>query len=711
MKYLYPLTLIFILSVFAPLTGANIDNVKPIKVACIGNSITYGAGVADRENNAYPKQLQNMLGDQFKVQNFGISGRTLLNKGDLPYTESNEYQQALAYSADIAIIMLGTNDSKIQNRIYLNEFIDDYKSLISSFKEQNNEARIILMLPPPSFVTDTTSIWDPIISKEIIPKIQEVAYDFNLELINLHHLFVNQSHLLPDGVHPSSLGATIIAQRLYEAITQESISYNLPQSLNIKDADTNNFHGFHQTNFSLDGNHYKIVSPKRVLPDKPWIWRARFFGHEPQTDIALLERGFHVVYCDVSNLYGNPEAVSRWNKCYKTMTAAGMNSKPALEGMSRGGLIIYNWAAENLDKVSCIYADAPVLDARSWPGNFGKGKGSKQDWERLKKQYKFNYDSIALKFTGWPIDNAKQFAKFNIPMLHVCGEDDTVVPISENTEPFAKTVRDNGGNITTIYKPGVGHHPHSLPNPTVIVDFILRATGHKVNLATLAAPGAEYRSGAGWKEGKGWWKQASQIDSLCQVSKDIDLLLIGNSITQGWGGSREWVTSKPGQNAANQHFANLNWIGAGISGDKTQQVNWRLKNGNYNACQPKFVVLTIGVNNFSENNASEIVEGLKSVISNAEQQFPNSTILFFGPLPAGIAEDSKQRIKYKQIHHSLSMLSYPTNILYYNLEQLFLDEANALNSNLYSNDGIHLKEEGYNILAQFIAEELNRLSE
>lgn len=90
--------------------------------------------------------------------------------------------------------------------------------------------------------------------------------------------------------------------------------------------------------------------------------RARFWGHEPQTDIALLEHGFHIVYCDVADLYGSDKAVQRWNSFYKRMVKAGFNKKVALEGMSRGGLIVYNWAAQNPEKVACIYADAPVMD-------------------------------------------------------------------------------------------------------------------------------------------------------------------------------------------------------------------------------------------------------------------------------------------------------------------------------------------------------------
>ena len=118
----------------------------------------------------------------------------------------------------------------------------------------------------------------------------------------------------------------------------------------------------------------------------------------------------------------------------------------------------------------------------------------------------------------------------------------------------------------------------------------------------------------GWKEGKDWWAQANDIDSLCLASKEIDLLLIGNSITQGWGGNRPNVTYAPGKEAAELYFKDLNWVGAGISGDRTQHLLYRLNNGNYEAARPNMVVLAIGVNNFGDNSAEEIANGIRKVL-------------------------------------------------------------------------------------------------
>lgn len=237
---------------------------------------------------------------------------------------------------------------------------------------------------------------------------------------------------------------------------------------------TNDFHGFVQHKFTVQDVNCIVVEPRAAAVGKPWIWRARFFGHEPQVDIALLNKGFHVAYADVAGLFGSPKAVERWDVFYTYLTGAqGFSRKAVLEGMSRGGLIIFNWAVKNPDKVHCIYADAPVCDIRSWPGGKGSGKGSKNDWDQCLKAYGMT-EGEALEYRNGPIDNLHVLAKVNIPLIHVVGDDDNVVPVSENTELVEKRYKELGGEIVVIHKKGVGHHPHSLKDPKPIVDFIIK---------------------------------------------------------------------------------------------------------------------------------------------------------------------------------------------------------------------------------------------
>ena len=236
------------------------------------------------------------------------------------------------------------------------------------------------------------------------------------------------------------------------------------------------WHSFDRYDFNVDGRKCWVIVPTTVAKGRPWIWRARFFGHEPQTDLALLAKGFHVTYCDVSGLYGSPKAVEHWNVFYREMVDKhGLHPRPALEGMSRGGLIIYNWAAANPNKVSCLYGDAPVCDFKSWPGGKGTGKGSASDWQHCLQAYGLN-ESMAMRYQRNPIDNLAPLAKAKVPLLHVVGDADVVVPVAENTALLEARYTALGGSIQVIHKPGIGHHPHSLKDPQRIVDFVLEHT-------------------------------------------------------------------------------------------------------------------------------------------------------------------------------------------------------------------------------------------
>ena len=238
------------------------------------------------------------------------------------------------------------------------------------------------------------------------------------------------------------------------------------------------WNGFEIHESELNGIPTKVVFPKTANKNRNWIWRARFWGHEPQTDIALLEQGFHLVYIEVGGLFGSPKALKIWDDFYAFATQKyQLNEKVVLEGMSRGGLIIFNWGNANAEKVACIYGDAPVCDFKSWPGGFGKGKGSKRDWQICLEQYGYT-EQIALNFNGNPIKHMENIAKHKVPILIVVGDADEVVPVAENTALLENRLKELGWEMEVIHKAGVGHHPHSLKDPKPIVDFILESTGN-----------------------------------------------------------------------------------------------------------------------------------------------------------------------------------------------------------------------------------------
>ena len=239
--------------------------------------------------------------------------------------------------------------------------------------------------------------------------------------------------------------------------------------------------GFDRYDFEVGGKQATVVAPKQALPANPWAWRGEFFGAFANADVALVAKGFHLAYLKVPDLFGSPEAGKHWDAFYTELTGRyGLASKVTLIGLSRGGLYCYNWASKNPDKIACIYADAPVCDFKSWPGGklkgLGKGAGSEPEWRKMLTAFGFKSDAEAIAYKGNPVDNLKPLADAKVPLLHVYGDADEVVPWDENTGLIADRYKKLGGKITLIAKPGIGHHPHGLSDPTPIVEFILKHT-------------------------------------------------------------------------------------------------------------------------------------------------------------------------------------------------------------------------------------------
>lgn len=194
---------------------------EPVRVACVGNSITYGTGIADREHFSYPVQLQQMLGNGYVVGNFGKPGATLLYKGHRPYVEQPEFKEALRFKGDIAVIHLGINDTDPRNwPNYRDEFVKDYLSIMDSLRAANPKVRFILarMTPiadrHPRFQSGTKQWHD-----EIQTAIETVARVSRAELIDFHEPLYPYPNLLPDAIHPNPEGAGILAKTVYGGIT------------------------------------------------------------------------------------------------------------------------------------------------------------------------------------------------------------------------------------------------------------------------------------------------------------------------------------------------------------------------------------------------------------------------------------------------------------------------------------------------------------
>ena len=194
-----------------------------LRVACIGNSITDGFGIEMATQIGYPAQLQKLLGNGYYVKNFGVSGRTLLNKGDLPYQKEKAWRDALAFNADIIIIKLGTNDSKPENWQFNKGFKEDLQQMTDLLKASGRQhgktnQRIYLCTPIPAF-KPTWNINDSVIVNGIIPIIKQVAKKNKFNVIDLHTSYAGDGDkMLNDGIHPDHKGARRMAEIIAEAI-------------------------------------------------------------------------------------------------------------------------------------------------------------------------------------------------------------------------------------------------------------------------------------------------------------------------------------------------------------------------------------------------------------------------------------------------------------------------------------------------------------
>ncbi len=192
------------------------DYKEPVKVACIGDSITQGSGAGP--GKSYPAQLQGLFGDKWKVGNFGVSGRTLLKKGDHPYWIEKAYKDALAFSPDVVIIMLGTNDTKPKNWAFESEFVADYTELVKSFQALESKPRIYVCRPCPVPEPGNYGINEKNL-QEWIKRVDQIAKDMNLGVIDMHKALEDKPQLLPDRVHPNAAGAGEMAAAAYKVIT------------------------------------------------------------------------------------------------------------------------------------------------------------------------------------------------------------------------------------------------------------------------------------------------------------------------------------------------------------------------------------------------------------------------------------------------------------------------------------------------------------
>ena len=190
---------------------------EPMRIACVGDSITFGAAIKDRQANCYPTQLGRMLGEGADVRNFGVNGATLLKKGDKPYWRQGAYRNALKFKPNLMVIKLGTNDSKPQNWKHKAEYVTDYVALIKSFQELESKPTVWVCYPVPAY-PGRWGITDKVMKEEVMPLIDKVAKEAGVRIIDLYAALSNRKEMFPDRVHPNAAGAKVMVKTISEAL-------------------------------------------------------------------------------------------------------------------------------------------------------------------------------------------------------------------------------------------------------------------------------------------------------------------------------------------------------------------------------------------------------------------------------------------------------------------------------------------------------------
>jgi acyl-CoA thioesterase I len=194
-----------------------------VRVAAIGDSNTYGAGVLlnNLRRNSYPARLEAMLGRDHQVLNYGASGRTLLDSGDRPYRSNRFYGISHVVRPDVVLIMLGTNDAKPHNWDAL-RYEEELRAFVRSYGSPAEGGPTVYLLTPPAAWPNRVAIDPVVVRDEVVPIVKRVGVDVGVEVIDIHAATAESAALFPDGVHPNARGYEIIARTVYAAMRASS---------------------------------------------------------------------------------------------------------------------------------------------------------------------------------------------------------------------------------------------------------------------------------------------------------------------------------------------------------------------------------------------------------------------------------------------------------------------------------------------------------
>jgi len=229
---------------------------------------------------------------------------------------------------------------------------------------------------------------------------------------------------------------------------------------------------------TIEGKTLILKVPAEAAPGKPWLWVGEFGGHLRSLEDGLVAKGWHVAYVGISDQFGSPESMAVWEKVYEELHGKrGFSARPALLGISRGGLYVNAWTRLHPDRVSVLYLDNGVCDIRSWPAGLPlteTGKGGKGDWNRYKTVFKFASDEEAIEKSVRAADGFAPAIKNGVFLISVHGTADHTVPYVDNAKLVVDLWEKSGGRFKTFSKEGGDHHPHGLPDPAPLIELLFK---------------------------------------------------------------------------------------------------------------------------------------------------------------------------------------------------------------------------------------------
>lgn len=220
------LLLMLVFMTLSPILLITLQNAFAIRVACVGDSITYGAKIEDKFLNSYPAQLQQLLGGRYLVENFGASGYTLQKNANFPYWNHPNFQKSSDFQPDVVFLMLGTNDTKPYNWTGTENFLSDLEDLVIHYQTLDSHPKIYLMTPATIFsghfkLKDNYKMQADV-ADIISNAILSFGKEHNLPVIDIHEATrTHPEYFLLDGVHPDSVGASAIAQEVYQTFCKQ----------------------------------------------------------------------------------------------------------------------------------------------------------------------------------------------------------------------------------------------------------------------------------------------------------------------------------------------------------------------------------------------------------------------------------------------------------------------------------------------------------